>query len=133
MHKLTILAALLAAAALPGAASAVTCYTVVDRSDATIYQGSEPPLDLSTEGGPVARSTLRARNEFLTIYESDQCPPVSAPPGTTGYRAASVDEIVSGIREYARYTGGGTATSRGRGGAAPTSPARSSSTSARKY
>jgi hypothetical protein len=135
MRRLTILAAVLAAVALPGAASAVTCYTVVDRSDATIYQGSEPPFDLSTEGGPAARSALRGRNEFLMISEVDHCLPISPPPGATAYRAASVDEIVSGIREYARSTGGGTTTSPGRSGgaAAASSSARSSSSGARKY
>jgi hypothetical protein len=134
MRKLTILAAVLAAIAVPGAASAVTCYTVVDHSDTTIYQDSEPPFDLSTEGGPAARGALRARNEFLMIYESEHCPPVSPPPGTTAYRAATVEEIVAGIRDYARATGGGVTTSRGRsGGAAPAASARSSSSSARKY
>lgn len=135
MRRLTILAAMLAATAVPGAASAVTCYTVVDRSDTTIYQDSEPPFDLSTEGGPAARSALRGRNEFLMISEADHCLPISPPPGSTTYRAASVDEIVSGIREYARATSGGTTTSAGRsGGAAPSSSsARSSSSSARKY
>jgi hypothetical protein len=124
---------MLAAAALPGAAGAVTCYTVVDRSDTTIYQDSEPPFDLSDRGA-ADREAMRARNEFMTVYESDHCPSVSAPPGTTAYRAATVEEIVSGIRDYARVTGGVT-TSKGRsgGGAAPVSSARSSSSGARKY
>jgi hypothetical protein len=135
MRRLTILAAMLAATAVPGAASAVTCYTVVDRSDATIYQDSEPPFDLSTEGGPAARSALRGRNEFLMISDVEHCLPISAPPGSTTYRAATVDEIVSGIREYARTTGGGTASAAGRsgGGRAPAPATRSSSSSARKY
>jgi hypothetical protein len=135
MRRLTILAAMLAATAVPGAASAVTCYTVIDRSNATIYQDSEPPFDLSTEGGPAARSALRGRNEFLTISEADHCLPISAPPGSTTYRAATVDEIVSGIRDYARTTSGSTTTSAGRGGGAPasSSAARGSSSGARKY
>ena len=134
MRRLTILAAVLAAIALPGAASAVTCYTVVDRSDTTVYQDSAPPFDMSDRGA-ADRQAMRARNEFLTVYESDHCPPVTAPPGTTGYRAATVDEIVAGIREYARSTGGGTATSPGRGGGAAAAPsaARSSSSSMRRY
>ena len=135
MRRLTILAAMLAAIAVPGTASAVTCYTVVDRSDTAIYQDSEPPFDMSDRGA-ADRAAMRGRNEFLTIYESDHCPQVSAPPGATGYRAATVDEIVSGIREYAR-SGGGSTTSPGRGGggggAAASSSARSSSSGMRKY
>jgi hypothetical protein len=134
MRRLTMLAAVLVATAVPGAASAVTCYTVVDRSDATIYQDSEPPFDMSDRGA-ANRAAMRGRNEFLTIYDTDHCLPVSAPPGATGYRAATVDEIVSGIREYARSSSGGTTTSAARSGgaAAASSPARSSSSSARKY
>jgi hypothetical protein len=134
MRKLTILAAVLAAIAVPGAASAVTCYTVVDHSDTTIYQDSEPPFDMS-DLGAADREGMRARHEFMMVYESEHCPPVSAPPGTTAYRAATVEEIVAGIREYARTTGGGATSSAGRGGraAAPSAPARSSSSSARKY
>lgn len=133
MRRLTILAAVLAATAVSGAASAVTCYTVVDRSDATIYQDSQPPFDMSDRGA-ADRAAMRGRNEFLTIYDADHCLPVSAPPGATGYRAATVDEIVSGIREYARTTSGGTTTSSARGGAAAATPsARSSPSTSRKY
>src|SRR5262249_13210579 len=121
MRRLSILAAALAAiaaiAALP--AQAITCYTVLDRTDSTVYQDTTPPFDLSTEGGTAARSTLRSRNEFLVIAETDRCPLVSAPPGATGYQPASVDEIVAGIMPYgagARLAPGGN-----RGGA----PARS--------
>jgi hypothetical protein len=134
MLRLTILAAALAAAAaFPGAASAVTCYTVVDRSDTTIYQDSQPPFDLSDRGA-ADRAAMRGRNEFMTIYEADHCQQVTAPPGTTGYRAASVDEIVAGIRDYARATpGSGDTTPPGRGGARTATPSRSSSSGARKY
>jgi len=134
MRRLSILAAIAAVAALPGAAYAINCYTVLDRSDATIYQDTQPPFDLS-EGGASAREALRARHEYLTIADTDRCPVVAAPPGATGYQPASVDEIVSGIREYAKSDGPVPAAASARGGsrpaAAPT-PARSSS-SARKY
>jgi hypothetical protein len=133
MRKLSILAAALAVSAmLPGVAAAITCYTVLDRSDATIYQDTQPPMDLSSEGGAAARATLRARNEFLTISDADRCPVIAAPVGATGYQPATVDEIVAGIREYAKAAPG-TVTS-GKGGArgAPAAPARSS-TPARKY
>jgi hypothetical protein len=137
MRRLTIVAAALAAAAaFPGAASAVTCYTVVDRNNETIYQDSEPPFDMSDRGA-ADRDALRARNEYLTIYDADHCPPVSAPPGATGYRPATVEEIVAGIRDYARSSGGPTPAAGGRGssrGASSSAPARSGgSSSARKY
>jgi hypothetical protein len=134
MRKLMILAAALAAAVmLPGAASAITCYTVLDNNDATIYQNTEPPFDLSTEGGAAARDRLRARKEFLTIADADRCPVIAAPPGATGYQPATVDEIVAGIREYATAAPGATtAPSKGGGRAAAAAPARSS-TPARKY
>ena len=134
MRKRSILAVALAATAmLPGVAAAIACYTVLDRNDATIYQDTQPPFDLSTEGGAAARATLRTRKEFLTISDTDRCPIIAAPVGATGYQPASVDEIVAGIREYAKPVPGmnyGT-----KGGARPgaAAPARSSPAPARKY
>ncbi len=132
MRRLSILAAALAAAALfPGAANAMTCYSVLDRTDNTIYQDTQPPVDMS-ETGAAAREAMRARKDFLTVSETDRCPQVTAPLGATGYRTASVDEIVGGMREFAKAGGG--APSSGRGAAATAAPAtRSTSTSARKY
>lgn len=132
MRKLTILAAAIAATAmLPATASAITCYTVLDRSDATIYQDVQPPFDLS-EGGGSAREAMRGRHEFMTISETDRCPQIAAPVGATGYRPATVDEIVSGIREYAKVQPGDTTAGRG-GARASAAPARSSPSSSRKY
>jgi hypothetical protein len=132
MRKITILAAaLVATALLPGAASAINCYTVLDRSDATIYQDTQPPFDLS-ETGASARQAMRARGEFLTIADADRCPAVSAPPGATGYQPATVDEIVSGIREYAKAAPGTVTPAKG-GSRPAAAPARSSSGTARKY
>lgn len=133
MRRLSILAAaLLAGAMLPSAASAITCYTVLDRSDATIYQDTQPPFDLS-EAGASAREAMRGRNEFLTISEADRCPQIAAPVGATGYRPASVDEIVAGIREYAKPVPGMNYGTKGGGRSAPAAPARSGSSPARKY
>lgn len=134
MHRLSILAAALAVAALPNAASAITCYTVVDQHDTTIYQDTEPPFDLSTEGGPAARASLRAKHEFLNISDADRCPQVSAPPGATGYQPASVEDIVAGIRPYASASaGGGSVTSAARGGGRAAAPAPAPRSSSRKY
>jgi len=133
MLRLSILAAALAIAALPNAASAITCYTVVDQHDTTIYQDTEPPFDLSTEGGPAARASLRGKREFLNISDADRCPQVSAPPGATGYQPASVDDIVAGIRPYASVPAGtSTVTSASRGGRAA-APAPAPRSSSRKY
>jgi hypothetical protein len=136
MRRLSILAAMFAAAAaLPGAANAVTCYTVLDRSDTTIYQDSDPPFDMSDRGAAV-RAAMRGRNEFLTISEVDRCLTITAPPGNTAYRAASVDEIVSGMRAFATGGSGASSAAGGRGSARATPAASStgsSSTSARKY
>ena len=94
MRRLSIFAAALAAAAVfPGAANAITCYTVLDRSDNTIYQDTQPPVDMS-ETGAADREAMRARKDFLTVSDTDKCPQVTAPLGATGYRAASVEEIV---------------------------------------
>ena len=134
MRRLSILAAALAAAAVfPGAANAMTCYSVLDRTDNTIYQDTQPPVDMS-ETGAAAREAMRARKDFLTVSETDRCPQVTAPLGATGYRTASVEEIVSGMREFAKSTGPLPPPSSGRGAPAKAAPAaRSSSSSARKY
>jgi hypothetical protein len=132
MPRLSILAAALAVAALPNAAGAITCYTVIDQHDTTIYQDTEPPFDLSTEGGPAARVGLRAKHEFLTISDAARCPQISAPPGATGYQPASVDDIVAGIRPFASG-GGGTVTSPARGGARAAAPAPARGNPSRKY
>jgi hypothetical protein len=134
MQRLAIVTALTVVLGLPAAADAFTCYTVLDRTDATIYQDTQPPFDLSSEGGGAARDSLRARKEFLTISETDRCPLVAAPVGATGYKPASVDEIVSSIREYARVQPGdaSAAGSRAGSGRASAAPSRSSAP-ARKY
>jgi hypothetical protein len=129
MRRLSILAAALAAAAVfPGAANAITCYTVLDSNNNAIYQDTQPPVDMS-ETGAAAREAMRARKDFMTVSDTDKCPQVVAPLGANGYRTASVEEIVSGMREFAKA--GGPVPSSGRGSAPKAAP--SSSTSARKY
>ncbi len=133
MPRLSILAAALAITALPTVAGAITCYTVVDQHDTTIYQDTEPPFDLSTEGGPAARGSLRAKHEFLNIADADRCPQVSAPPGATGYQPASVDDIVAGIRPYASVAAGTVTSAAAGGGARATASAPAPRSSSRKY
>ena len=103
MQKLWIMiAAVAAAAAVPGVANAIVCYTLLDKGDNVLYQDSAPPIDMSDSGAALRRG-MRQRNEYLMIYEVDTCPPVVAVAGSTGYRAATVDEIVSGMRAYATH------------------------------
>ena len=126
MLKLWIMiAALAAAAAVPGVANAIVCYTLLDKGDNVLYQDAQPPFDMS-DSGAALRSGMRQRNEYLMIYEVERCPSVVAVLGSTGYRPATVDEIVSGMRAYAtsgRGSSGVTGTART--SAAPAAPAPS--------
>ena len=137
MLKLWIMiAALAAAAAVPGVANAIVCYTLLDKGDNVLYQDSLPPFDMS-DSGAALRSGMRQRNEYLMIYEVERCPPVVAVLGSTGYRPATVDEIVSSMRAYAtsgRGSSGAGVTGSGRASAAPAAPAssRGGSTGTRK-
>jgi hypothetical protein len=71
---------------------------VLDRSDAVVYQGPLPPVDLSS-AGDAARDALRKRGEVLINFDTSTCP-LRKPSPATGKSEASVDEIVSGIRSY---------------------------------
>ena len=123
MRKLWIMiAALAAAAAVPGVANAITCYTLLDKGDNVLYQDSIPPVDMS-DGGNALRRGMRQRNEYLMIYEIDQCPAVVAVAGSTGYRAATVEEIVTGMRAYATAGGGSSSSGRSVGGGVSAAPA----------
>ena len=126
MQKLWIMiAALAATAAVPGVANAIVCYTLLDKGDNVLYQDSAPPVDMSDSGGALRRG-MRQRNEYLMIYEVDTCPPVAPVAGSTGYRAATVDEIVSGMRAYATSGRGSSGvTGSARTSAAPAAPAPS--------
>ena len=66
--------AICAATALAApAASAVTCYLVLDRNDNVVYQDIFPPVDLSDQG-EAERKAMRARNEHMISMETDRCP-----------------------------------------------------------
>ena len=129
MRKLWIVIAALAAAGFSGASNAIVCYTLLDKGDNVLYQDSVPPLDMS-DSGAALRTGLRQRNEYLLIYEIDNCPTVVAAAGSTGYRPATVEEIVSGMRAYASPGRGPTAGAGRIGGgvsAAPTTRSTSRS------
>ena len=132
MRTLNILAfALAAAAAVP--AHAVTCYTLLDRNNNLLYRSPEPPVDMS-DRGVAQREALRRHNEYLMIADVDACQSVAAAAGTAGYRPATVEEIVAGMRGYLSFGGpssapghvgtesiGGGGGGGGGGGAAPAS------------
>src|ERR1700752_5164009 len=96
--------ALSAAAIFAGPASAVMCYTILDKSDAVLYSGSEPPVDLSmTAAGAAARGDMRRAGQYMIVSYVDECLAVGSTrwmsaAGTGSYAPASVDEIVSGMR-----------------------------------
>jgi hypothetical protein len=86
-------AALMCAA---GSASAMNCYTVLDRNDNVIYRGTVPPIDLSERGAP-ERQAMRQRGQHLIAIDSDRCPGVEFFTGSAGSSTLSVDQIVGGI------------------------------------
>lgn len=111
MHKIPLFAAALGlaagAAAVP--AEALICNIVFDRNDQVIYRDVTPPLDLS-DGGSRARAAMRQRGEYLMVIDTDRCAQVV--PRTDNSSAASVEDIVAGMRPY-MGRGGGQLTSGG--------------------
>jgi len=115
--------ALLAACAAAAPASAVVCYTLLDKSDQVIYRGYDVPVDMSA-AGQAAREAMRKRGEYMMISYVDDCLLVSASQWTTGkYGPASVEEIVSGMRPFAAGAPSGTPSSV-TGATSPAPPAR---------
>ena len=118
-----------AMAVLAGSASAVNCYTVLDRSDNVIYQGIIPPIDLS-EQGQAERDAMRQRGQHLIAMETDRCLGIEYFTGTAGSSTLTVDQIVGALPLRGRSPGGYVApftqiapASTGPGSAAPQAPA----------
>ena len=104
-------------------AQAVTCDIVIDRTGMVVYQDVIPPVDMSA-GGAAARDRMRQRGEQLLIIEVDQCPRLVF---STIANAASVDDIVAGMRPYVGVTGGmGLSARPAAGGNVSAAPAASS-------
>jgi len=126
----TALALTAAVAIFAGPASAVVCYTLLDKSDTVIYRGYDVPVDMSAAGAG-AREAMRRRGEYMMIAYVDDCLLVSASRWTTGkYGPASVEEIVSGMRQFASGAPSGTPTSVG-GATSPRPPAQAAAPAAR--
>ena len=77
-----------------GAADALTCYVVLDRTENTIYRDVFPPVDLS-DAGRAERDAMRSRGEFLMFLESDQCPRLEFFTGAGGTVSLRLDETSS--------------------------------------
>ncbi len=106
MHKcVNVLAMALTACGIAGNAAAITCYVIYDRAGAVTYRSAAPPVDLS-DGGAAARVALRERGEHLIIADFDQCLPPDPGSQASGAPAASVEDIVSGMRSYVAPPGG---------------------------
>ena len=88
-------AALLAGlAAAP--ASALTCYSVLDRNDNVIYRDTYPPVDLSDQGA-AERDRMRRRGEHLIAMEADRCPTLEFFLGNAGTANLNVDQVIAGM------------------------------------
>jgi hypothetical protein len=121
MHKsfLGLAGCGVALALVAAGANAITCDIVIDRTGAVVYQDVTPPVDMS-ERGAAARDRMRQRGEQLMIVEADQCPRLVF---STVTGAASVEEIVAGMRPYVAVTGGmGSSARPGASGVTPSSP-----------
>jgi hypothetical protein len=90
---------------LAGSASAVNCYTVLDRSDNVIYQGIIPPIDLS-ERGQAERDAMRQRGQHLIAMDTDRCLGIEYFTGSAGSSSLSVDQIVGALPLRGRSPGG---------------------------
>lgn len=95
--RMSLFAVIAAAAAWPSIASALTCYTLYDRTDAVVYRGTFPPIDMSAEGD-AQRDAMRATGQFLVFGDAETCPPVEYRFGEAGSKTLSIDNIIGGIR-----------------------------------
>jgi hypothetical protein len=90
---------------LAGSASAINCYTVLDRNDNVIYSGIIPPIDLS-ERGQAERDAMRQRGQHMIAMDTDRCLGIEYFTGSAGSSALSVDQIVGALPLRGRSPGG---------------------------
>jgi hypothetical protein len=98
-----VMCAALSAAAMP--VFAITCYEVIDRTNAVVFRDSQTPVDLSTAGAPLLDAMYK-RGEQLVIYDTNTC--IVIRPSTTGSRKLTTEEIVAGWRSFGNSGFGGT-------------------------
>lgn len=84
-----------------GAAHALTCYVLFDRSDNVVYRDTISPVDLSDQGAP-ARAAMRQRGEYMMISEADRCPQVAFVFGQAGSASLSMEDFLGSVRPETR-------------------------------
>jgi len=77
-------------------ASALTCYSVLDRNDNVIYRDTYPPVDLSDQGA-AERDRMRGRGEHLIAMEAERCPTLEFFLGNAGTANLNVDQVIAGM------------------------------------
>jgi hypothetical protein len=116
------------------AASAMTCYLVLDRNDNVVYQDIFPPVDLS-DAGEAERKAMRARNEHMIAMETDRCPRLELIAGPGVGLRINLEEMGDALTSLnkpgtvapgapsAKQSGNTTATSKPKPSKAPAKPA----------
>ena len=114
-------------------ASALTCYSVLDRNDNLIYRDTYPPVDLSDQGA-AERDRMRRRGEHLIAMEADRCPTLEFFLGNAGTANLNVDQVIAGmpVRSTIGTTGAGTASATGSASGGRTTGARPAAAPAAK-
>jgi hypothetical protein len=124
IRSVTLLVLSAAAAMFAVPASALVCYTLLDAKDTVLYRGYEPPVDMSA--APWAASdALRQKKQFLMVSYVDDCLLIATASDAGNYGPATVDEIVSGMRQFASTSPGSAGGTPGAGPAAAFAPPRS--------
>lgn len=118
------------AAALPAAAVAAPCYTVIDRNDATVYRATDPPFALAGPEYDAGMRRLRAAGQQLFWFEppavcfEERGTPSGAPEGI-GADASQIIQARAGLPSPGASAGGGGAP--GDGGVRAASASRGAS------
>ena len=61
-------------AGLSGGAQAITCYEILDASDATLYRATIPPFPLAGPEWNAAETRLRQQRRHLLWFDTTSCP-----------------------------------------------------------
>ena len=61
-------------AALSGGAQAITCYEILDASDATLYRATIPPFPLAGPEWSTAQERMRQQRRHLLWFDTSNCP-----------------------------------------------------------
>jgi hypothetical protein len=75
-------------AGLSGGAQAVTCYEILDASDATLYRATIPPFPLAGPEWTTAQARLRQQRRHFLWFDTSTCPEDYSSPAYASVRAA---------------------------------------------